>query len=65
VHEAGAVHRLDCGADRLAMALEPTRQTVQAIGVRRRATNLDRGTLAVEQMEVETLTAEIQTGMQH
>jgi hypothetical protein len=47
------------------MTLEPTRQTVQAIGIRRRATNLDRRTLAVEQREVETLTAEIQTSMQH
>jgi hypothetical protein len=65
VHEAGAVHRLDRGADWLAMTLEPMRQTVQSIGIGRRGTNLERRTLAVEQVEVETLATEIQTGVQH
>jgi hypothetical protein len=65
VHEARAVHRLDRRADRLAMPLESSRQPEQTVGIRRRGTNLDRRSLTVKQMEVETLAAEIQTGVQH
>ena len=65
VHEAGAVHRLDRGADRRAVTIEPLAQAAQTIGVRRRRTDLDRRTLSVEQVEVETLATEIQTGVQH
>jgi hypothetical protein len=65
VHETGAVHRLDRGADRLAVTIETGRQRVQAIGIRRRSANLDRRTLAIEQVEVETLATEIQSGVQH
>jgi hypothetical protein len=43
----------------------PSRQAEQAASIRRRATNLDGRSLTVKQMEVETLAAEIQTGVQH
>ena len=65
VHETRAVHRLDRGADRFAVTIESRRQRVQAISIRRRGAILDRHTLAIEQMEVETLATEIQTGVQH
>jgi hypothetical protein len=65
VHEARAVHRLDRRADRLAVASETLAQATQTVGVRRRRTDLDSGTLGVEQVEVEALAAEIQTGVQH
>jgi hypothetical protein len=65
VHETGAVHRLDRGADRFAATIESRRQRVQPISIRRRSANLDRHTLAIEQMEIETLATEIQTGVQH
>jgi hypothetical protein len=65
VHEARPVHRLDRRADRLAVTVEPSRQSVQAIGIRRRRTDFDRRTLGVEQMKVEALATEIQTGVQH
>jgi hypothetical protein len=35
VHEAGAVHRLDCRADRLAVARDPLAQAGKSIRVRR------------------------------
>src|SRR4029077_4261791 len=44
---------------------EPLAQTTQTIRVGRRGTNLDRHTLTVKQMKVETLATEIQTGVQH
>jgi hypothetical protein len=65
VHEAGAVHRLDRGADRSAVTREPLTQSTQTIGVRRRRTDVDRRTLSVKQVKVETLATEIQTGVQH
>jgi hypothetical protein len=65
VHEPRAVHRLDRRADRLAMPIESSRQAEQAVGIRRCGTNLDTRSLTVKQMEVETLAAEIQTGVQH
>jgi hypothetical protein len=65
VDEARSVHRLDRGADRRAVTIEPLRQSAQAVGIRWRRTDLDRRTLSVQQMEVETLAAEIQTGVQH
>ena len=65
VHEPGAVHRLDRRPDRLAVTLEPLRQAAQSVGVGRRCADLDRRTLSVEQVEVETLATEIQTGVQH
>jgi hypothetical protein len=65
VHEAGAVHRLDRGADRFAVMVESRRQRVQAISIRRRGANLDGRALAIEQLGVETLATEIQPGLQH
>jgi hypothetical protein len=35
VHEARAVHRLDRGTDRLAVALEPLAQAAKSIRIRR------------------------------
>jgi hypothetical protein len=35
VHEASAVHRLDRGADRLAVASEPLAQVLQPVSIRR------------------------------
>jgi hypothetical protein len=65
VHEAGPVHRLDRRADRFAVTSETLAQAAQTLGIRRRRTDLDRRPLGVEQVEVETLAAEIQTGVQH
>ena len=65
VHEAGAVHRLDRGADRLAVSSDAFAQVLQSISVRWRSATLDCRTPAIEQVEVETLAAEIQTGVQH
>src|SRR5436190_1427497 len=65
VHEPRAVHRLERRADRLAMPIESSRQAEQTVGIRRRRTNLNGRSLTVKQMEVETLAAEIQTGVQH
>jgi hypothetical protein len=64
VDEARPVHRLDRRADRLAMTIESRGQRTQAIDIRRCRANLERLTVAVEQVEVETLAAEIQTGVQ-
>jgi hypothetical protein len=47
------------------MPIESSRQPEQAVGIRRPGTNLDGRSLTVKQMEVETLAAEIQTGVQH
>jgi hypothetical protein len=65
VHEARPVHRLDRRADRLAVTSETLAQAAQTIGIRWRCTDLDGRTVSVKQMKVETLAAEIQTGVQH
>src|SRR5690242_4727124 len=65
MHEAGTVHRLDRGADRLAVTSDALAQVLQPISVGRRSAALDRLALSVEQVEVETLATEIQTGVQH
>jgi hypothetical protein len=65
VHEAGSVHRLDRRADRLVVNSETLAQAAQTISIRRRRADLDGRTLGVEQVEVETLATEIQTGVQH
>src|SRR5438552_2822799 len=44
VHEAGAVHRLDRGADRLVVSSDALAQVLQSISVRRRSATLDRNT---------------------
>ncbi len=65
VHEPRPVHRLNRRADRLAMTSETLAQAAQTLGIRWRRTDLDGRALPVEQMEVETLATEIQTGVQH
>jgi hypothetical protein len=47
------------------MAIKPLRQSAQTVDIRWRRTDLDRRTLGVKQVEVETLATEIQTGVQH
>src|SRR5438128_9352151 len=47
------------------MTIESSRQVEQAVGIRRCGTNFDGRSRTVKQMEVETLAAEIQTGVQH
>src|SRR6266705_1515791 len=51
--------------DALPISIESSRQAEQAVSIRRRGTNLDRCSITIKQMEVETLAAEIQTGVQH
>jgi hypothetical protein len=52
------------GSGKLAVAVESRCQQTQAIDIRRCGANLDRLTVAAEQVEVETPAAEIQTGVQ-
>ncbi len=63
VDEARSVHRLNRRTDRRTMTIEPFRQAAQTVGIRWRRTDLDCRTISVEQMEVETLATEIQTGV--
>ena len=65
VDEAGTVHRLDRRTDRRSITVDPLRQAMQTAGIRWRRTDLDRRTISIQQMEVETLATEIQTGVQH
>src|SRR5918996_5942253 len=65
VDEAGPVHRLDRRPDRSAVTSQTLAQTTQPVRVRRRGTDLDPHPLTVEQVKVETLATEIQTGVQH
>jgi hypothetical protein len=44
---------------------ESLAQATQSVGIRRCCADLDGRTLSVEQMEVETLATEIQTGVEH
>jgi hypothetical protein len=65
VDEARPVHRLDRSANRFAVTSEPPRQPVEPIRIGRRRATLDHPTLGVEQVEVETLATQIQSGVQH
>jgi hypothetical protein len=65
VHEAGAVHRLDRGANRRAVPSETFGQSIEAVCIRRRSTNLERRTFTPKQVEVDTLAAQIHSGVQH
>jgi hypothetical protein len=65
VHKARPVHRLDRRVDRRLVSSDALAQSAQPVSVRRSGTDVDRLTITVEQMEVETLAAEIQTGVQH
>jgi len=65
VDEPGAVHRFDRRDDRLAEAADASGQAAQTVSVGRRGTDLDLLAQLIEQAEVETLAAEIQSGVQH
>src|SRR5439155_26125314 len=65
VHEPRTFHRLDRGADRRAVPSDALAQAIQSISIRRSSATFDCRTLAVEQVEVETLATEIQSGVQH
>jgi hypothetical protein len=65
VHEPRTVHRLDRGADRRAVPSDALAQAIQSISIRRSSATFDGHTLAIEQVEVETLATEIQSGVQH
>jgi hypothetical protein len=65
VHEAGPVHRLDGRLHRLAEASHPAGQSAKPISIWRCRTRLHRLTGLVEKAVVETLAAEIQSGVQH
>jgi hypothetical protein len=65
VHEARTVHRLDRRPHRRAVRSDALAQVLQSISIRRRGTDVERRTLAIEQVEVETLATEIQPGVQH
>src|SRR5439155_23379319 len=65
VYEACSVHRLDRGPNRQVEAVEAESKTAQAVGIRRCRAHLHARSGPVEQMEVETLAAEIQSDVQH
>ena len=65
VNEAGARHRLDHPAHRLAMLPDMTHKTTQAISVRRRGELLDQLPMLREQANIKTLATQIQSSMQH
>ncbi len=65
VNETGAVHRLDRRENRLAEAADTSGQAAQSVGVWRRGADLDPLAQLIEQAEVETLAAEIQSHVQH
>jgi hypothetical protein len=64
VHEPRPVHRLDRRADGRVVTSQTLAQTTQPISIGWRGAGLDRRALTVQQVEVETLATEIQTGVQ-
>jgi hypothetical protein len=64
-HQARPIHRLDRGADRRTQTLKALAQPSQTVNIRRRGADVNRCTVVVEQVEVQTLATEIQTGVQH
>ena len=65
VAEAGSVHRLDRGADRPTVQREASSEAVEAVGIRWRRADLDGLTVGIEQVIVEPLAAQIESGVQH
>ena len=63
--EAGAIHRLDRRADRLAVAIHPGDQGPQRIGVGADGGHLDRPAILVEQVHIKPLARQVQSGVQH
>src|SRR5205814_4226749 len=65
VHEAGTVHRLDRRPHRLGETSNATSKAAKTVSVGRRSADLDLLAQLIEQAEIETLAAEIQSGVQH
>ena len=65
VDEASAGHRLDHGADRLAVAGEAIGEAAQAVGVGGRSAGVDAGSVVSEGDEVEPATAQVESNVQH
>jgi hypothetical protein len=65
VDKTSAVHRLDRRDDRLVEAADASGQAAQTVSVGRRGADLDLLAQLIEQAEVETLAAEIQSRVQH
>jgi hypothetical protein len=65
VDEAGTVHRLDRRADRLAVAIYPGDEAPQGIGVGADRGHLDRPAVLIEQVHIEPLARQVQSGVQH
>ena len=65
VDEARPVHRLDRGADRLAMPIHPGDQGPQRVGIGPDGGHLDRPAILIEQMHIEPLARKVQSGVQH
>jgi hypothetical protein len=65
VDEAGPVHRLDRRADRLAVAIHPGHERPQRVGIGADGGHLDRSTVLIEQVHIEPLARQVQSGVQH
>ena len=65
VDEAGPVHRLDRRADRLAVAIHPGDEGSEGVGVGPHRGHLDRSTTLIEQVHIEPLAQQVQSGVQH
>ena len=65
MHEAGARHRFDRRPQRLPVPAETPRELAQAVRIRGRRADLQRLSPLIQQVEVDTLAAEIQTKVQH
>jgi hypothetical protein len=63
VDEPSTVHRLDRRRDRLAMARQPRREQAEGIVVRVDGRHLDRLPVLVEQVHVELLSGQVQSGV--
>jgi hypothetical protein len=65
VDEPGAGHRLDHRPDRLVVPGRPLHQGAEPVPVGEHGSDLDRGSRLVDQVDVEALSAEIQSSVQH
>ena len=65
VDEAGTVHRLDRRADRLAVAIHPGDKCPQGIAIGTDRGHLDRSPVLIEQVHIEPLARQVQSGVQH
>jgi len=65
VDEASAGHRLDGGADRFSIPIQPHHHSVQPVSIRRNAGDGECAALAVQDVDVQALPDEIQSNVQH